>query len=245
MGNIIPYVVLGVVSAAGALLVRNRMVTERSHNFHHEEYEREQKQEEQNTKAELEKIIRIRKEKEKKQKEEQKKKAELEERIRKENETKKKQMLSREKKRLESPVCPKKKRCSTNSCDEKSCFLCSDCNAYFCNKCHNSTTADNDGSVNSQKLRKNLNCSSCKMEESIQEFIDCSYHVYCVNNEKADHHDYDCFLKTCKHVFHKKCWKMAHYLDKLEKKCIECRTEFTENDVSEDFFDPALPLDKY
>uniref|UniRef100_A0A8D9BTV4 RING-type domain-containing protein n=1 Tax=Cacopsylla melanoneura TaxID=428564 RepID=A0A8D9BTV4_9HEMI len=168
--------------------------------------------------------------------------------------------ICREIKRSNSPVCPNKKTCDKKDCKATCEILCSNCNVHLCSKCHeksvlsinskkstipdnsstseNSTTPDTSIASNSSTddAISNSDCSSCYLKNSMQKIEHTD--TICM---QADH-DYDCFIKTCKHIYHKEC--LMDY-QKVNSKCIICYKKFTEEDISSDFFDPNKAVIEY
>uniref|UniRef100_A0A8D8LIL4 Uncharacterized protein n=1 Tax=Cacopsylla melanoneura TaxID=428564 RepID=A0A8D8LIL4_9HEMI len=147
-------------------------------------------------------------------------------------EVKEKEKL-KEKLRKSAPVCPKKKFCEEPKCENKSNVLCTECNIHLCNDCYNL-----------KNETPGIHCIGTETMQKIIEPIICEI-------DKNDTHPIDCFLRKCKHYFHKKCL-VANY--EMFKKCLHCvheghTEEFKLTDISTDFFDPmkyatwkSLPL---
>uniref|UniRef100_A0A8D8VFM8 RING-type domain-containing protein n=1 Tax=Cacopsylla melanoneura TaxID=428564 RepID=A0A8D8VFM8_9HEMI len=178
--------------------------------------------------------------------------------------------ICREIKRSNSPVCPNKKTCDKKDCKATCEILCSNCNVHLCSKCHeksvlsinskkstipeNSTTPENsstpensttpDTSIASNSSSddsiSNSDCSSCYLKNSMKNSMQKIEHTDTICMQ-ADH-DYDCFIKTCKHIYHKEC--LMDY-QKVNSKCIICYKKFTEEDISSDFFDPNKAVIEY
>ncbi|XP_026681288.1 uncharacterized protein LOC113468520 [Diaphorina citri] len=177
---------------------------------------------EQKLKAEKEQKLKAEKEQKLKAEKEQKLKAEQEQKLKAEKEQKMKEEEAakerKEEKRKMSPVCPKSKKCQNKQCNHRSQTVCSNCYVHLCSECH----------------KTDDKCSLCNRQGTVQTF-GSSYILCDAEVSKGSQHDFDCFLNTCKHVFHKECL-LEWY--KKEKRCLVCQTQFDITNISTDFFDP-------
>uniref|UniRef100_A0A8D8QDG2 RING-type domain-containing protein n=1 Tax=Cacopsylla melanoneura TaxID=428564 RepID=A0A8D8QDG2_9HEMI len=115
--------------------------------------------------------------------------------------------------RRQKPVKPTKQTCDRFSCERPASCLCTYCNVHLCSRCN----------------AGNENCSGCNCFQTIQHFDEsCSF---CAEQI------YDCYLTTCRHIFHKNCLERWY---RTNPSCITCRQQFSLSDISYDFAAPSL-----
>ncbi|KAL1458192.1 hypothetical protein WDU94_008360 [Cyamophila willieti] len=115
--------------------------------------------------------------------------------------------------RRQNPVKPTKGTCDRFSCEKPASCLCTYCNVHLCSQC-------NAGKEN---------CSGCNCFQTIQHFDEsCSF---CAEQI------YDCYLTTCRHIFHRSCLERWH---RTNPTCIACRQQFSLSNISTDFTAPSL-----
>ncbi|KAL1451985.1 hypothetical protein WDU94_006306 [Cyamophila willieti] len=122
-----------------------------------------------------------------------------------------------------APVCPKNNVCEQENCKNESAILCSECNLHLCNECYDKLN-----------LPAGKHCIKSKTMQKIISPMICAA-------VKDGIHPFDCFLRKCKHVFHKNCLE-KHY--ETFNKCFVCDQEFKLTDILTNFFVPKKNLMK-
>lgn len=132
---------------------------------------------------------------------------------------KKNETTRNEQQKQRVPVKPTQRTCT--DCDNVSRYLCVHCNKHFCDTHKDSIT-----------------CPSCGSKDTMQYFPACS-------TKGCTETSYDCFLSSCKHIYHRKCLEelfedITRNSVLKEAFCIYCMEPFTRNHIREDFVLPVV-----